>query len=69
MTTNGTENGVHHGGRRAVIDAEEQIPRLETIALRKKHVGPSCKLFFNKGTPVMFLDLNICLKALPDATE
>ena len=36
-------------GRRAVIDVEEQIPRSETIALRKKHVGPSCKLFFNKG--------------------
>jgi len=35
-------------GRRAVIDVEEQIPRSETIALRKKHVGPSCKLFFNK---------------------
>jgi len=34
--------------RRAVIDDKEQIPRQETIALRHKHVGPSCKLFFNK---------------------
>ena len=40
-------------GRRAVIDVEEQIPRSETIALRKKHVGPSCKLFFNKGNTVV----------------
>ena len=25
---------------------KEQIPRQDTISLRQKHVGPSCKLFF-----------------------
>ena len=30
---------------------QEQIPRQETINLRERHVGPSCKLFF-KADPV-----------------
>ena len=48
MATNGV-NGTSKQGRRAVIDSEEQIPRHETIALRKKHVGPSCKLFYREN--------------------
>ena len=35
-------------GRRAIIDSKEQIPRQETIELRQKHVGPSCKLFYKQ---------------------
>ena len=34
--------------RRAKSAKDEQIPRQETIDLRKKHVGPSCKLFFKQ---------------------
>lgn len=37
--------------RRATSAKQEQIPRHETIHLRDKHVGPSCKLFF-KSDPV-----------------
>ena len=32
--------------RRATSAKQEQIPRQETISLRQKYVGPSCKLFF-----------------------
>ena len=34
--------------RRATSAKTEQIPRDETISLRNKHVGPSCKLFFKQ---------------------
>ena len=34
--------------RRAKSERNEQIPRQETIELRRKHVGPSCKLFFKQ---------------------
>ena len=34
--------------RRAKSERNEQIPRQETIELRNKHVGPSCKLFFKQ---------------------
>ena len=34
--------------RRATSAKNEQIPREETINLRKKYVGQSCKLFFKK---------------------
>ena len=34
--------------RRAKSAKDEQIPRQETIDLRKKHIGPSCKLFFKQ---------------------
>ena len=34
--------------RRAKSAKDEQISRQETIDLRKKHVGPSCKLFFKQ---------------------
>ena len=34
--------------RRAKSAKNEQIPRQETIDLRKKHIGPSCKLFFKQ---------------------
>ena len=34
--------------RRAKSAKNEQIPREETIDLRKKHIGPSCKLFFKQ---------------------
>jgi len=37
--------------RRATSAKQEQISRQETISLRQKHVGPSCKLFF-KADPV-----------------
>ena len=32
-------------------NSQEQIPRQETINLRERHVGPSCKLFF-RADPV-----------------
>ena len=32
--------------RRATSAKQEQIPREETISLRERHVGKSCKLFF-----------------------
>ena len=34
--------------RRAKSAKNEQIPRQETIDLRRKHIGPSCKLFFKQ---------------------
>lgn len=34
--------------RRATSAKQEQIPREETIDLRYKHVGRSCKLFFRQ---------------------
>ena len=34
--------------RRAKSAKNEQIPRQETINLRNRHVGPSCKLFFKQ---------------------
>ena len=34
--------------RRAKSAKNEQIPRQETINLRKRHVGQSCKLFFKQ---------------------
>ena len=34
--------------RRAKSAKDEQIPRQETINLRKQHVGQSCKLFFKQ---------------------
>ena len=34
--------------RRAKSAKSEQISRQETIDLRKRHVGPSCKLFFKQ---------------------
>lgn len=37
--------------RRATSAKQEQIPKQETINLRKRHLGPSCKLFF-KADPV-----------------
>ena len=33
------------------LTLQEQIPKQETINLRKRHLGPSCKLFF-KADPV-----------------
>ena len=32
--------------RRTTSTRAEQIPRTETILLREKHLGKSCKLFF-----------------------
>ena len=32
--------------RRITTAQTEQIPRAETISLREKHLGKSCKLFF-----------------------
>lgn len=29
----------------------DQLPKRDTLALRKKHIGPSCKLFF-KSDPL-----------------
>jgi len=44
MTLN-QENGI---SRRAEVAQKEQIPRNETISMRKKLIGGSCKLFFRQ---------------------
>ena len=40
--------------RRAVVTATEQIPLTETIRLRQKYVGKSCKLFY-RPDPIKFV--------------
>ena len=40
--------GTSTTARRATSAKQEQIPREETIDLRHKHVGRSCKLFFRQ---------------------
>ena len=32
----------------------DQLPKRDTLALRKKHIGPSCKLFF-KSDPLKII--------------
>ena len=41
---------------------QEQIPRQETINLRERHVGPSCKLFF-KADPVKIVRARLVRRA------
>lgn len=45
METDHRMNGIKPS-QRVHTDVHEQIPRQDTISLRQKHVGPSCKLFF-----------------------
>merc|ERR1712061_429832 len=40
--------------RRAVVTATEQIPLTETLRLRQKYVGRSCKLFY-RPDPIKFV--------------
>jgi hypothetical protein len=40
--------------RRSVCEGKEQIPIKETISLRQKHVGKSCKLFYRQD-PIKFV--------------
>ena len=43
--------GLLYLGLITCLKFQEQIPRQETINLRERHVGPSCKLFF-RADPV-----------------
>jgi len=47
MENNISTNGFHK--KRVTSAKKEQIPVKETISLREKHLGPSCKLFFKQN--------------------
>ncbi len=53
-STNGTSSSQSAAGRRSAASDQEQIPIKETISLREKFVGRSCKLFYRED-PIKFV--------------